>query len=216
MDLEKELAEQIDRFERAAPPGRVELFERMRENLRDTFRLENALGTGDTAPQFSLPEARGKSFALSDALNQGPVVLAFYRGGWCPYCNIQLRAYQEALPQMRALGARLVAISPQTPDASLSTAEKDALEFDVLSDAGNAVARAFGLVYVLAPELQEVMASNGRPLSDFNGDESWELPVPGTYVIAPDGTITLAYVETDHRQRLAAEKIVAALEPLRA
>lgn len=215
MDLAKELASQIERFEREAPPGRSELYGRMREQLRQAFRLGDVLAAGDRAPDFSLPEARGKRFVLSDALREGPVVLAFYRGGWCPYCNIQLRAYQQALAQIRALGGRLAAISPQTPDASLTTAETDALEFDVLSDVGSTVGRSFGLTYTLAPELQDVMASNGKPLSAFNGDESWELPVPATYVIAQDGRIVLAYVETDHRKRLAPEKIIAALGALR-
>lgn len=216
MDLQEQLARQIDRFEQEAPPGRSELYRRMRDELRKSFRLEDALSLGDTAPDFTLPEARGRSFTLSEVLRDGPVVLTFYRGGWCPYCNIQLRAYQAALPEIRQLKATLAAISPQTPDASLSTAEKDALEFDVLSDHGNEVGRAFGLVYKLAPELREVMKGNGKPLSQFNGDDSWDLPVPATYVVAPNGRIALAYVETDHRQRLASEDILIALRQLNA
>lgn len=215
MSLREQLAEQIDRFEREAPPGRPELYERMRQALKRSFSLDDVASAGDIAPDFTLPEARGRSFVLSEALRRGPVVLAFYRGGWCPYCNIQLRAYQQALPDMQALNATLAAISPQTPDASLSTAEKDGLEFDVLSDVGNGVGRAFGLVYKLAPELRDVMEANGKPLSCFNGDESWELPVPATFVIAPDGKIVLAHVETDHRQRLAPEAILSALSHLR-
>jgi peroxiredoxin len=143
-------------------------------------------------------------------------VLTFYRGGWCPYCNIQLRAYQAALPQMTALGARLVAISPQLPEQSLVTAQADELTFDVLSDVGNDVARRFGLVYALPEELRVALRANNKALPGINGDDSWELPVPATYVIGQDGRIRLAYIEVDYRKRLAPEAIVAALQSLQA
>ena len=152
--------------------------------------------------------------ALPEALHSGAVVLAFYRGGWCPYCDLQLRAYQSALPTIVQLGARLIAVSPQLPDGSLSTAEKNRLEFDVLSDVGNGVARSFGLVYSLPEELREALRSNGKDLTGINGDESWELPVPATFVIAPDRRVMLAHVDVDYRRRLAPEDIIAALRSL--
>jgi len=139
---------------------------------------------------------------LSDLLRSGPVILTFYRGGWCLYCNIQRRAYQSVLPQIAALGGRLVAISPLRPDRSLSTAEANALTFDVLSDVGNRTARSFGLVYALLEELRQVFRSNNKALSEINGDESWELPVPATYVIAPDRRVALVYIDIDYRNRL--------------
>lgn len=142
-------------------------------------------------------------------------MLTFYRGGWCPYCNLQLRAYQAALPQIAALGARLVAISPQLPDNSLGTVEKNALTFDVLSDAGNTVARSYGLVYALPAELREALRSNDKALSRINGDESWELPVPATYVIGKDGRVLLASLHIDYRTRLEPEAILAALRTAR-
>ena len=123
--------------------------------------------------------------SLYDLLQSGPAVVTFYRGGWCPYCNIQLRAYQAVLPDITELGARLVAISPQLPDGSLSTAEANELTFDVLSDLGNDVARRFGLVWSLAEELRAALRSNNKALPDINGDDSWELPVPATYVDRP-------------------------------
>jgi peroxiredoxin len=141
-------------------------------------------------------------------------VLTFYRGGWCPYCNIQLRAYQAVLPQIAALGARLVAISPQLPEQSLATAQTDELTFDVLSDVGNHAARRFGLVYALPEELRAALRSNNKALPGINGDESWELPVPATYVIAPNGRIALAYIEVDYRKRLGPDAILDALRSL--
>jgi len=139
----------------------------------------------------------------------------FYRGGWCPYCNIRLRAYQAILPQLSALGARLVAISPQLPEQSLSTAQADELTFDALSDVGNQAARRFGLVYALPDELRAALWSNNKALPGINGDESWELPVPATYVIARGGRIVLAHIEVDYRKRLEPEAIPDALRSLR-
>jgi peroxiredoxin len=213
------LQEQLDTFRaefaRTAPSGRVALYEARIEELRASFALEKAVGTGDEAPDFSLPDVRGNPVSLPDLLQCGPVVVTFYRGGWCPYCNIQLRAYQAILPQMAALGARLVAISPQLPDGSLTTAETNALTFDVLSDAGNSVARRFGLVYALPEDLRDALRSNSKALPAINGDGSWELPVPATYVIASDGRIALASIEVDYRKRLEPDAILAALTSLR-
>ena len=141
MSLEQELAAFKAEFSRTAPAGRAALYEAKIEELRSDFALERAIKLGDTAPDFALPDAAGKSVVLTDVLRSGPVVLTFYRGGWCPYCNIQLRAYQSVLPRISALGGRLVAISPQLPGNSLDTVSKNALTFDVLSDVGNEVAR---------------------------------------------------------------------------
>jgi peroxiredoxin len=143
-------------------------------------------------------------------------VITFYRGGWCPYCNIQLRAYQAILPEIAAAGASLVAISPQAPDGTLSTAETNALTFHVLSDVGNRVARSFGLVYSLPEELRVALRSVNKALPDINGDDSWELPVPSTYVVTDDGRVTLAHIDVDYTQRLEPEEILAALRSRRA
>lgn len=216
MDLQTQLDAFKSEFERTAPPGRAALYDAKIEELRDSFAWKEAIALGDVAPAFSLPDARGHGVSLSDLLRAGPVVVTFYRGGWCPYCNIQLRAYQAILPQLTALGARLVAISPQLPDGSLSTAETDALTFDVLSDVGNAVARRFGLVYRLSDEQQAAMRSNNKALPAINGDESWELPVPATYIIGADGRVALAFLEADYRKRLEPEAILATLQALQA
>ena len=149
MTLEQQLAVFRAEFARTAPAGRAALYEAKIEELRSEFASKSAIGVNDTAPDFALPNPAGKSIVLKDLLRSGPVVLTFYRGGWCPYCNIQLRAYQGALPQITGLGGRLVAISPQLPDNSLDTASKNALTFDVLSDVGNKVSRSYGLVYSL-------------------------------------------------------------------
>jgi peroxiredoxin len=172
------------------------------------------LKAGDPAPDFRLPDVRGCQVRLRDLLAKGPVVVSFYRGGWCPYCNLELRALQNALPEIKQLGAQLVAISPQTPDESLSTAEKNELEFAVLSDIGSATAKAYGIAFDLTEELRPIYSRLGHALPDKNGDDSWILPIPATYVIDKDGIVALAFVDVDYRNRLEPAEIVATLKTL--
>ncbi len=176
--------------------------------------LDRSLKAGDRAPHFTLPDSKGGIINLAGALRNGPVVLSFYRGGWCPYCNLELRALQAALPDFAALGATLIAISPQTPDESLSTTEKNALAFAVLSDTGSATAKAFGIAFNLAEPLRPLYTRLGQALPDRNGDDSWVLPLPATYVIDRDGTIAFAYVDVDYRNRLEPATITATLAAL--
>ena len=213
------LQEQLDalkaEFTRSAPAGRLTLYESKIEDLLASFPIERATAVNDQAPDFTLPDAQGRAVSLRELRRAGPAVVTFYRGGWCPYCNIQLRAYQSVLPEMTALGARLVAISPQLPDGSLSTAEANGLTFDVLSDVGNQVARRFGLVWSLPEELRAALRSNNKALPDINGDDTWELPAPATYVIAPDGCVELAAIDVDYRKRPEPDLILKALRALR-
>jgi peroxiredoxin len=215
MRLQRELDNFRAEFERTAPAGRAALYEAKVEELRQTFPREQIPTVGDEAQDFILPDALGRSVSLYASLQAGPVVVTFYRGGWCPYCNIQLLAYQRVLPQIADLGGKLLSISPQQPDASLSTVEKNALKFNVLSDAGNAVARTYGLVYALPDEIRDALRASGKALPGFNGDDSWELPLTATFVIGRDGRIVLAWADTDYRKRLEPEAIVEALGKLR-
>jgi peroxiredoxin len=216
MRLEQELSNYRAEFERTAPAGRAALYSSKVEELRASFPLGDTLAVGDEAPDFALPGPAGQLISLTDVLGTGPAIVTFYRGGWCPYCNIQLRAYQRALPAIAGLGGQIIAISPQLPDGSLSVTEKNALEFHVLSDAHNAVARSFGLVYALPEELRATLRLNDKALPVINGDASWELPLPATFVVAQDHRVALAYVDVDYRNRLAPEDIVATLRSLAA
>ncbi len=179
--------------------------------LAADFAARPVLKPGDAAPGFALPSATGETVTLAGELAKGPVILTFYRGGWCPYCNLELRAYQRILPEIEAAGVRLVAISPQTPDGSLSTAEKNALSFAVLSDVGSKVALQYGVAFDLGEELQGLYLKFGHNLPVDDGAGEWTLPVPATFVIGRDGRVRLAHVETDYRFRLEpAEALKAA------
>ncbi len=176
--------------------------------------LATALKVGDTAPDFSLLDATNKPVSLKAMLAKGPVVMTWYRGQWCPYCNLQLREYQEALSEVESAGAQLVAISPQSPDNSLTTAEKNSLTFAVLSDKGNAVAKQYGIAFTL-PEIVAGSGKNKFDLSKYNGDSSNQLPLSATYVIAKNGTIAYAFVDADYRNRAEPGAIIAALKTLK-
>ena len=162
---------------------------------------QRSLRAGQSAPDFTLPDAAGQPVSLAALLTAGPVVLVFYRGNWCPYCNVQLRAYNQTLAQFKAFNATLVAVSPQTPDLTNLTAEEKELHFPVLSDLGNTVAKQFGLAYQVGDAVYHTLHGVGIDLATFNGDDSGELPLTGTFVIAQDGTIAWAATEANFKQR---------------
>lgn len=166
-------------------------------------------------PDFELPDATGKLVRSSVLRTQGALLISFYRGHWCPYCNLALKALQERLADISALGAQLLAISPQTPDHSLSTQQKHELKFPVLSDLGNKVAKQFGLVYTLDASLKPIYEAFGIDLVAHNGDSNFELPIPATYLVAEDGSVLESFLDVDYRKRLAPETALAWLERVR-
>jgi peroxiredoxin len=197
-----------------APPERLKAYEEGIESVKKSGVLDKALKVGDKAPDFELPNASGKTVKLSALLEKGPVIVTWYRGAWCPYCNIALKGFQNVLPEIKAEGASLVAVSPQTPDNSLSTIEKDGLGFEVLSDKGNKTAHAFGVAYKVPAVVADQM--KGRlDLSKFNGDSSNKLPLGATYVVDKKGIIRYAFVDADYRKRAEPSAVVAALKGLK-
>src|SRR5260370_656086 len=175
-----ELDEARDHYRnQVIPPDKLELMDRATEQLIASSLKASALKEGDRVDGFTLIDTHGAPVHLKSLLKTGPAVISFYRGGWCPYCNIELRGLQRALPEIRALGASLVAISPQLPDNSLSTEEKNNLSFSVLSDVGNVVARRFGFVFTLPDDLLDTYKAFNHGLADINGEEgATELPMP--------------------------------------
>lgn len=214
MTLTQEINTLRQQIQAKMPEDTKAVMDQAMEDLVNTGLADRSLKVGDKVSNFSLPNAVGKTVELQDLLSRNPVVISFYRGGWCPYCNLELRSLQQSLPEIKELGATLVAISPQTPDNSLSTVEKNDLEFEVLSDVGNQVAQDFGLVFVLPEELRPIYQDFGIDLPAHNGDNTFELPIPATYVIAQDGTIIHAFVEADYTKRLDPKEIIAALKKI--
>jgi len=214
MSLQIELDELYKGFSQKVPPEVLNTMLDTTRRLVESGMAENSLKVGEKVPDFNLPNPTGYSVSLKKLLDKGPVVLNFYRGGWCPYCNLELNAYKKRLPDINKLGASLIAISPQTPDNSLSTAEKNDLKFQVLSDVGNKVADQFGLVFKLPTELHEIYNNFGITLPKFNGDESWELPMPGTYVIDKDGTVQYAFASADYTKRAEPDEVISKLEEI--
>jgi peroxiredoxin len=215
MTLKAQLDAFRSEFMANAPPEIRDAMTHADMDLAASGITSRAIKAGDLAPDFRLPDVRGGQVQLRDLLVQGPVVVSFYRGGWCPYCNLELRALQNTLPAIRQLGANLVAISPQTPDESLSTAEKNELAFPVLSDIGSVTARRYGVAFDLADELRTIYTRSHHALPDKNGDDSWILPIPATYVVDTAGAIVLAFIDVDYRNRLEPAEVVATLESLR-
>ena len=215
MSLQVELEELYNGFAKKVPPDVLNTMLDATRRLVDSGIAENSLKVGAKAPDFNLPNPSGESVSLNALLEKGPVVLNFYRGGWCPYCNLELKAYKNRLPEIEELGASLVAISPQTPDNSLSTAEKNELEFQVLSDVGNKTADQFGLVFTLAEELHDLYKSFGLDIPKFNGDDTWELPMPGTYVLDKDGTVKYAFADADYTKRAEPEDVISTLKDIK-
>ena len=214
MSLNAECEAVIQQFTNDVPQEVMDSLNGFIGRLVESGLAENAINVGDKAPEFNLPDIHGKQTKLSDLLEQGPVVINYYRGGWCPFCSLELKAYQNLLPEIKAAGGILVGISPEAPDHSLSTAEKFALEFEVLSDWSNDVAGKYGLVFELEPAIREIYTSFGFELPEINGDDSWTLPIPAVYVVDQDGTVVWADVNANYTERAEPADVLQALKEI--
>jgi peroxiredoxin len=215
MSLNTELRTFYEARQQQIPAEVREVMERAARELAATDQAKQAPAVGTAAPAFTLPAADGRSVTLSEALSQGPVVLTFYRGAWCPYCNIALRALQAAHDDITARGAQLIAVTPQIPDESLTLAEKHALSFDILSDVGCQTAKLYGLSFDIPEDLAALYDRFGFEMDRVNAGHPRTLPIPATFVIAPDGTIAWSFVETDYTLRAEPADILSALDRVR-
>ncbi len=194
---------------------RLAIMDRATEELVAKGIRKTALKVGDTIQDFILMDARGNPVRLWDLLKQGPTVISFYRGGWCVYCDIELRSLQRVFPQIRESGASLIAISPQLPGNSMSTGDKLQLDFPVLSDVGNVIAKRFGIVFELPPSLLKLYKTFCHELAEMNGPTgAKELPIPATFVVDRKGIVRFVYLNEDYTQRLDPTKIIASLRKL--
>lgn len=207
------LEELIQELGKMLPEEKLAVFNNDATRLAREFPSPLKLVRGDLAPQFELPNATGKTVSLENYLQKGPVVLTFYRGIWCPYCNLQLKTYQAILPQIAEVNANLIAVSPMTPDNSMTMKESNSLQFEVLSDVGNQVARQFTTVFRNADAPIQAMKDLGYDFFAFYGDDTAGLPVPATFVIAQDKTILFAKSGGgDYRERVEPGEILDVLE----
>ncbi|SKA23407.1 Peroxiredoxin [Trichlorobacter thiogenes] len=198
-------------FANMIPPEKKKVMDEATEKLRISKLTDNALKVGQKAPQFSLKNSYGKMVSLKNLLKEGPVILTFYRGSWCPFCSAQLIAYQKHLSSFQKRGARLVAVTPEKPDLTSITHEKKKLGFDILTDNGNELAAKFGLVFGVPPELKEIYKEFGVDLEKTQGNPDWNLPVPATYVISRSGKIIYAFTDVDYTHRADPQDILNAL-----
>lgn len=196
-------------------PAVQEAIERMIADLDAQAVAAGALTVGEMAPDFELPDLHGRRVSLARLLSHGPAVLVFYRGGWCPYCNLQLRAFQRVLPRIQDAGASLIAISPQSLDRMESTSVQEELGYPLLSDLGNRTARLFGLAWRIPTEVVQLYARRGIDFTQLNGTAEAELPLAASFVVGADGIVRLAQVDIDFRQRADPEDILATLERLK-
>jgi len=193
------------------PLDAAAVFGAEQQRWREQGLPDGIVTAGDTIEDFTLPDATGAHVTLGELLADGPAVIVFYRGGWCPYCNLALRTYQrELLPELERYGARLVAISPQRPDQSLSTKEKAELTFTVLSDPGSQVASRLGIVFTPADEVLSAQRALGLDLSQVN--ETVELPMPTVLIVGADRVVQFADTHADYTARTEVSDIIAALD----
>lgn len=216
MSLQEKLDAFKADFQAGKPPYNVprsviDTMHRATAELIASGAAGRALKAGDKAPAFTLNDPDGKVVSSAALLAEGPLVVSFYRGVWCPYCNMELQALQAALPTFQSLGANLLAISPQTAPNSRKSVRQNALDFPILSDPRNDVAAAFGLRFELPDYLVELYKGLKNDLPAFNGDPSWTLPMPARFVIEQDGTILYAEVNPDYTRRPEPEDMLPAL-----
>lgn len=214
-NIEKTLTEKLEELVAGSksrlPEDIQKVFGEATEELRASSIEENALKVGDTVPEFTLNNAYGKSINSQDLLEKGALVVSFYRGKWCPYCNLELQEYMMKIEEIKELGASFIAISPELPDESLS----DKMPFDILSDIGNSVAKKFNLVFKVDSKVNEIYKGFGIDLEKSNGDDSINLPMPGTYVINKDGEIVLSFVNADYTKRLDVKTVIEKLKEIK-
>jgi peroxiredoxin len=212
--LNEQIAQTVAAFMSQLPPDTTAVVGGSFEKLAASHVAEDAKNVGEIAPDFRLPNATGRPVSLYGELNNGPVVLSFYRGGWCPFCSLELQALQGILPEIHSRGASLIGISPEKPDNSLTTAEKYKLEFQVLSDQGNRTAREYGLLFTVYEEMRPLYLEWGFDVPSCNGDASWELPVPATYIIDTNAVVRTAFIDKDYTRRMEPDDIIAALNEI--
>ncbi|WP_224482932.1 peroxiredoxin-like family protein [Robertkochia aurantiaca] len=212
MSLTQDLAI-LNKANREKIPGEaLEIMDRATEELKEKHLAERSLKVGDQFPEANLIDANKNTVNVASLYAETPLVVLFYRGGWCPYCNMELRAFQQHLEEIKSEGARLVAITPETPDNSLTTAEKNELEFEVLSDIDNRFAKSLGLVFSLPESLKQIYEQFGIDLKKHHQNTDFELPMPATFIIDKGGSVRYSFIDEDYTKRADPAEVITALK----
>jgi peroxiredoxin len=211
--LTEQLSDKANAFKEKADPEKVKSYEAAIEKVAASGIIEKSKKEGDKAPNFTLPNATGQKVTLTDKTKNGYTIITWYRGGWCPYCNLTLAAWQQILPEIKAENIELIAITPELPDSTLSTKEKNALEFEVLSDVGNKVAKEYGIVFPLDQSIREAYKNMG--LEKYNGDASYTLPLAATYIINSKNEIVYAFLDADYKKRAEPKEVLQKIKDMK-
>ncbi|WP_419785561.1 peroxiredoxin-like family protein [Pseudodesulfovibrio sp.] len=212
--LSKQLATHTKEIKARASAEALQVIEDTTQALQESGIADRAVQAGGRVPGFCLTNQQGSERSLEQYLAAGPLVLSFYRGGWCPYCGMELGALQKELPRIAAAGGQVAAIAPETPESSLLNRERFGITYDVLFDQGAQVASDFRLAFVVPEPLRSIYADFGIDIPACNGDDSYRLPVSATYIIDRDSTVAYRYFDVDYAHRLEPEIIVEELEKL--
>jgi len=210
--VEAALRAKAEESARRAPPDVTEIGKKGIEEVAASGILQTALNVGGTMKPFTLGDAEGRQVSSAELLAKGPIVVVFYRGAWCPYCNLYLHAWQRYLPELAKRKATLVAISGEPPDRTAQVVQKTGATFTVLSDPAYRVARQFGVVYEVPAGVAGLMASHGLDLPKYYGTGKAELPLSATYVVGREGKVTYAFLDADYKKRAEPADVLAALD----
>ncbi len=211
MNLKQELSDFAEQMSKQAPPEVLQTMGGEIEKLAQSGIVENAKSVGDNAPNFTLENSEGKNVSLGNLLERGSVVVSFNRGNWCPFCNLEFKALQESVSEIKDAGANLVVVSPQLPILSRELKQKNGFKYDILYDKGNEVAKQFGIAFALPEPLRPIHEAFGMDIPAHNGDNTFELPLAATYVINKSGEITYAYVNANWMERAEPEEFIGSL-----
>jgi len=211
MNLKKELSDFAMQMSKQTPPEVLQTMGGEIGKLAQGGIVENAISVGDKASNFTLENSKGENISLSKLLENGSVVLSFNRGNWCPFCNLEFKALQESVTEIKNAGANLVVISPQLPIMSRELKNKNGFEYDILYDKDNLVAKEFGIAFALPMALRPIHEAFGMDIPAHNGDNSFELPLAATYIINKSGEVIYAYLNANWMERGEPEEYIAIL-----
>jgi len=214
-DLDGSMNERLDVFAdatRKIHPDTAAIVDRLVARLKEHDAGQNAPKPGDEMPPFVLSDEMGRLVSLKDLLADGPTIVTFHRGHWCPYCRISINTLAKAQPRIEALGARMVAIVPDRQPFAAEMKSDSGVTFPILSDMDNGYAMSLDLAIWVGDEMEEYMTGIGRALPEYQGNDSWTLPIPATFVVGRDGRIKARFVDPDYRKRMAIDELIAALK----